>query len=265
MLQRKQNEKEFHNYKTEAKSGVETTNKHLDFRERFYHATWRSQIFLHQWILGRCQGKIVLDYGCGSGVITYFIAEKGANLAVGIDISDMSIKAGIKRYNKEGVSSRMRFALMDAERLGFTDSSFDIINCHSILHHLDLQRAYSELARVIKPNGEIICNEPLAHNPIIQCYRRMTPKLRTRWEIEHMLDRRSVALANEYFGNVQTRFFGLATLVAAPLYGLPGFNFMLKLMEFIDSLLLRLPGLKWQAWQIIIVLSQPRTRPSGRI
>ena len=265
MQARKQKEKEFHNQKIEAKTGVETTCRHLGFREKFYHATRRSQIFVHQWILRRCQGKIVLDYGCGSGSITYFIAEKGANLAVGIDISDTSIEAANKRHNREGASSRTCFVLMDAERLGFTDSSFDIINCHSILHHLDIQRAYSELARVIKPNGEIICNEPLAYNPIIQCYRRMTPKLRTRWEIEHMLDRESIALANKYFGNVQTRFFGLATLVAAPLYGLPGFNYMLKLMEFIDSLFLRLPGLKWLAWQIIIVLSQPRTRPSGRI
>ena len=254
---RKQKEREFHNRRIEASQTDEATYRLLTSNKKFYSVTRGSRDFIRQWILQRCQNKRVLDYCCGIGNFTCFIAKDSAE-TVGIDISEVSIEACKKRAIDEKVDKKVSFLVMDAENLEFGGGSFDIIVCMGILHHLDIQRAYSELARVLKPDGEIICAEPLAHNPFIQLYRKMTPHLRTEWEAEHILTGSSIKSAEKYFGRVETRFFHLATLAAVPFRNLPVFSFILSLLEVVDGVLLKIPILKWQAWQIVFVLSQPK-------
>lgn len=254
---RKQKEREFYNRRTEASQRDEFTYKRLTYSKKFYSVTRKSQTFLRRWILQRCQKKRVLDYCCGIGAFTCFLA-KGSAETVGIDISEVSIEACRKRAIDEKVDKKVSFLVMDAENLEFDNGSFDIIVCMGVLHHLDIQRAYSELARVLKLDGEIICAEPLAHNPLIQLYRKMTPHLRTEWEAEHILTRSSIKSAEKYFGKVENRFFHLATLAAVPFRNLSVFNFILSLLEAVDGVLLKTPILKWLAWQIVFVLSQPK-------
>jgi hypothetical protein len=61
----------------------------------------------------------------------------------------------------------MSFEVMDAEALAFRDSSFELICGTSIIHHLDLPRAFSELRSVLTADGVEISFEPLGHNPLI--------------------------------------------------------------------------------------------------
>src|SRR4051812_14694807 len=53
----------------------------------------------------------------------------------------------------------------DAERLPFPDDSFDLVFGHAILHHIpDLDRAFAEFRRVLRPGGRIaFCGEPSRH------------------------------------------------------------------------------------------------------
>jgi SAM-dependent methyltransferase len=53
----------------------------------------------------------------------------------------------------------------DAERLPFADESFDLVLGHAVLHHIpDLDRAFAEFARVLRPGGLVaFCGEPSAH------------------------------------------------------------------------------------------------------
>jgi SAM-dependent methyltransferase len=50
----------------------------------------------------------------------------------------------------------------EAEELPFADSSFDIVFGHAVLHHIpDLERAFGEFARVLRPGGVVaFCGEP---------------------------------------------------------------------------------------------------------
>lgn len=257
MEERKRKEAEFHN-KLRAKALKEDKTKYeyLTSNRKFYSVVRSSRAFINEWLLQRCPNKKVLDYCCGDGGVSLFLAKNGAEVT-GIDISKVSIEAAKKGAIGEGVEKNTSFWVMDAENLDFEDNYFDIIFCGGVLHHLDIQRAYPELARVLKPSGEIICGEPLAYNPIIQLYRKMTPHLRTEWEAEHILNRGSIELAKKYFGKVETRFFHLATLAAVPFRNLAGFSSILSLLESVDGVLLKLPILKWQAWQIVFILSQP--------
>jgi ubiquinone/menaquinone biosynthesis C-methylase UbiE len=53
----------------------------------------------------------------------------------------------------------------DAERLPFADASFDLVFGHAVLHHLpDLEQAFGEFARVLRPGGWIVfAGEPSRH------------------------------------------------------------------------------------------------------
>lgn len=224
---------------------------------KFYSITRRSQKFVNNFLIKNCSGKRVLDYCCGDGDLTIFLAENGAE-AFGIDISSVSIQKAKKRAKNKELKN-VSFLVMDAEKLKFDDNFFDLIVCSGVLHHLDIKKAYQELSRVLKPEGKMICDEPLAYNPIFQIYRRLTPHLRTKWEMEHILKEKDIKLAERYFGKIEKRFFHLFTLLAVPFRNIPFvFNPILDFLEFIDSLILRLPLIKWWAWQIIFILSRPK-------
>ncbi|MBC8275683.1 MAG: class I SAM-dependent methyltransferase [Chloroflexi bacterium] len=257
MEERKRKEAEFHD-KVRAKALREDKSEYerLTFSTRFYSVVRSSRAFVNGWLLERCPNRKALDYCCGNGEVSLFLAKNGAEVT-GIDISGESIKNAKEDAIREGIEKNASFLVMDAENLDFEDNCFDVAVCSGILHHLDIERAYAELARVLKPGGEIICNEPLAYNPIIALYRKMTPHLRTEWEAEHILTRGSVELAKKYFGKVETRFFHLASLAAVPFRNLPGFRSILSFLEAVDGVVLKLPGLRWLAWQIVFTLSQP--------
>lgn len=256
MEERKQKEIEFHNIRAKALRENESEYEYLTSNKKFYSVVRSSRAFVNDWLLQRCSNKKVLDYGCGAGGVSIFLAKNGAEVTE-IDISGESVKDAKEKAISENVENNTCFLVMDAENLDFEDDYFDIAVCSGVLHHLDIQRTYPELARVLKPSGEIILDEPLAYNPIIHLYRKMTPHLRTEWEAEHILTKSSIELAKKYFGKVETRFFHLATLAAVPFRNLTGFSSILSFLEAVDVVLLKLPVLKWQAWQIVFTLSQP--------
>jgi hypothetical protein len=86
----------------------------------------------------------------------------------------------------------------------------------------------------------------------------MTPHLRTEWEVEHILRKENFEVAKKYFNKVELHFYYLFTLLAVPFRKLPIFITLLSILEKVDNLILKLPFIKWQAWQIVFVLSEPK-------
>lgn len=224
--------------------------------KRFYRVTRSSRERVSEWMRANCPGKLALDYCCGLGGKAVQLAQHGA-VVYGIDLSPIELKTAEGRAKDAGVADKITFQVMDAEQTTFADDTFDLIVCSGVLHHLDLARAYPELARIIKPDGEIICIEALAHNPLIHWYRRRTPHLRTAWEVEHILTVQDIAKAKRYFGVVRSEFYHLAAIAAVPLYNTALFLPALKALELVDAFLCRIPGVRRMAWQAIFTLSKP--------
>jgi len=227
---------------------------------KYYSIERKSRNFVLNWLYQQCVGKEVLDYCCGNGEDSILLAKHGVKKITGIDISGVSIDNCNVSAISEKVSNTASFQVMDAENLQFKDSVFDLITEYGCLHHLELEKAFYEIARVLKPGGKVICNEALGHNLMIQLYRKLTPGLRTKFEAAHILKKKDLVLAKRYFGKVECRFFHLFTLCAVPLRNTPLFEFVLRLMEFIDYIVLKIPVLKWQAWQVVFILSEPRKK-----
>jgi SAM-dependent methyltransferase len=159
-----------------------------------------------------------------------------------INISERELEHG--RNLAATTRNKPNFLLMDANNLQFSDSSFDIVYGAGILHHLDYERALSEVARVLKPGGVIVFAEPLDINPVGRIVRWLTPKARTK--DERPLRRPEIKLLYKYF-KCNLIFEGMFSIPVSVLVGALGMhanNKLLHLMYFVDRALLRLPGIR---------------------
>ena len=138
-----------------------------------------------------CNKKKFLEYGCGTGSNSGIWLKFGAILT-GIDISEAGIKKAKEWSNQNNKTAE--FYVMNAEKTDFKDNTFDIVAGSGILHHLNLDSSYAEIARILNSTGSAIFIEPLGHNPIINLYRALTPKMRT--EDEHPLKVNDLKLLN---------------------------------------------------------------------
>jgi SAM-dependent methyltransferase len=221
---------------------------------KFYTAVSGSRDFYDDFLLANSPNKDVLEYGCGPGFEALFIARM-ASTVTGIDISDKAIEQATERARREHAENAT-FRTMDAESMDFADDSFDLICGMGILHHLDLHKSLSEIARTLRPGGKAVFIEPLGHNPLINLYRKFTPELRT--EDEHPLLMKDLKSMTPYFRKIEARYFHFSSIMAVPFRRLPGYALLLKALDAADGALFKLmPFARKYAWQVVIVFSQP--------
>jgi SAM-dependent methyltransferase len=136
--------------------------------------------------------------------------------------------------------------------MSFPDESFDVVFGSGILHHLDLHASLHELSRVMRPGATGLFWEPLGHNPAINAYRDRTPHART--EDEHPLLASDFDIVRRYFSHCELEYFGLFTIASIPFRNSAAGPFIRRVGEAIDSVVLQIPGLQWQAWYVLIRL-----------
>jgi ubiquinone/menaquinone biosynthesis C-methylase UbiE len=233
------------------------------FKEHFsnvkYYSIQKSlEDYETAWLRERCQpGTRVLDYCCGSGENGILAAKCGATV-VGIDISPEGITNAEENARTAGVGTLCTYEVMDGEDLKFPDNSFDVIVVYGALHHVDLDRAMRECTRVLRPGGQMLALEALRHNPIIHAYRKLTPKLRTPWEVDHILGVPEIRHCRLYFESVTTRYFHLVSLFAVPFRKTPLFVPLRNLLDRIDQFILRWEPIGKYAWVSATTLANPK-------
>jgi 2-polyprenyl-3-methyl-5-hydroxy-6-metoxy-1,4-benzoquinol methylase len=215
----------------------------------------RSFAFYRSKLGDKLENKQVLEYGCGEGSYAFWLARKGAAVT-GIDLSDVAIEQAQETASREHLEA-VQFRVMNAEALGFGEDSFDMICGTGILHHLDLEKAFPEIARTLKPNGKAVFVEPLGHNPFINLYRKCTPRMRT--VDEHPLLIGDLARAENFFQKVETHYFQLLTISLAPFRKTRFIKAIAEILDAMDQSLFRaVPYMRRYAWQIVLELSEPR-------
>jgi SAM-dependent methyltransferase len=247
---RKQEEASFH----DADREDHRDEKVVEGNRRFYDAADPPRRHLSERVAALSRGSVALDYACGNGKMTLQMAKAGAELAVGIDISETSVRNSIENAAAAGFSSKTRFLQRDCESTQFPDASFDFVLCSGMLHHLDLNRAFPELHRILRPGGRVFCAEALNYNPFIKLYRRMTPQYRTDWEAEHILSMRDVRFAERWFSVENLRFFCMAAPLGALMPSGPLRRAVIGVGHSIDSVLTRTPVVRLWSWQFMFEL-----------
>src|ERR1700759_5045555 len=96
-----------------------------------------------------------LEIGAGTGYFSLNLLQAGVvSHATCTDISPGMIRT--LNVNAERLGLTVRTARAYAESLPFADASFDLVVGHAVLHHLpDLERAFAEFHRVLRPGGRI--------------------------------------------------------------------------------------------------------------
>ena len=223
--------------------------------DRFYRTLTAAHRYQLRLLETAVAGSEVLEIGCGTGELSRRLAATAAKV-VGVDLSEGRVERARRKLTEQerGVLS---FRAMDAEHLDFPADTFDVVCGGAILHHLDVARALGEVARVLKPDGRAIFLEPLGHNPLVNCYRRFSPEVRT--VDEHPLLSGDLERAR-CFAGIEVEYFHLLALGALPLALLhePTARAVARPLEMLDRLLFKLvPPARKLAWMVVVELSGP--------
>jgi SAM-dependent methyltransferase len=260
MEERKQKEIQYYDEKAEVlmKQGS-LVGTEGDF-EGFKPNDLSSFSFCYKLLEENCKRKKVLDYGCGNGVHTVFLAKTGAEKIIAIDLSEKSMEIAREKAKREGVEEKIEFLAMDCEKTDFPDNSFDVIFDGGTFSSLDLNKAIPELARILKSSGVLIGIETFGHNPLTNLKRKINKATgkRTGWAAEHILRMDDLKMIKSYFNDINVSYFHLISWAAFPFLRFPGGKYFLKFLGLLDKIFLSVPFLKKYAFKVAFVLSNPK-------
>ena len=100
------------------------------------------------------QGKRVLDVGCGGGILSESMAEKGAEIT-GIDLGEKALKVAQLHQLESG--TQVDYRLISAEDLATQQpANFDVVTCMEMLEHVpDPEAVVRACAQLVKPGGSV--------------------------------------------------------------------------------------------------------------
>lgn len=247
LVDRISHEREFHN---------QLEREPLSYRmvriasEIFYNKDEDGVLWGPVWRSLDLRGKTVLDYGCGSGGFSCVLALRGARVH-GNDISEYLISRARAESARHNVA--VEFSVGDAHYTGFPPATFDYVFGNGILHHLDLDKAYREIARVLKPGGKAYFMEPLVGHPVVQAIRWATPNRRTEDEQPMTFSAIERARAAELVPALRTHYLTALAALPSVLLGRSFGKAAVRALDAFDQSLFRVaPGLREHAWLSLI-------------
>ncbi len=99
----------------------------------------------------------VADLGCGSGLLTRWLNDKGFD-AVGADFSESLIDIA----RQENPS--LEFSIADIKATPYPANAFDLVTSALVIHYEpELHPVFAEMARILKPGGQAVFS---MHHPM---------------------------------------------------------------------------------------------------
>lgn len=99
-------------------------------------------------------GEVAIDLGCGTGIYSIWLAEKGLSVT-GVDLSNEMLKVAIEKSNHKNLSIDYKQA--DLHHLPYEDHTFDLVVCNIVLEFVDSpELVIAEGLRVLKKGGRLV-------------------------------------------------------------------------------------------------------------
>jgi len=145
------------------KSTLQTDAVHVEWEksyrtkenEKFYEEAFDYIIS----VLNPPKGSTFLDVGCGICAHSIRLARRGFYVQA-VDFSESALKMAESQIQSSGLQDKIKLQREDVLSLSFKDQSFDYILCWGVLMHIpDIEKAISELSRILKREGTLIISE----------------------------------------------------------------------------------------------------------
>lgn len=99
-------------------------------------------------------GKLVLDVGCGGGILSESMAQRGAQV-MGIDLAEKSLQVAQLHALEAGIQLEYRCVTVEALALE-KPQFFDVVTCMEMLEHVpDPASVVRACAALVKPGGHV--------------------------------------------------------------------------------------------------------------
>ncbi|MEM7204196.1 MAG: class I SAM-dependent methyltransferase [Planctomycetota bacterium] len=216
-------------------------------------------------LLGDLRGKTVLDVGTGTGFLSIAMALRGARV-LSIDVSEEALFRARRRAQRNRVDDRIQLLQCDCAALALPDDAVDAVVGNFILHHLELEPAAREIARVLRPGGRACFLETFDALGVFRLAKRHVvgrfgiPRMGTL--DERPLDRGDVRMLRSCFGGrARTHAPSVLCMRLVPYYiRALQWRPVSALFEFGDAMAARIPPLRWATYHRLIELggSDPR-------
>lgn len=117
----------------------------------------QAQQNMHEKIAGKLdlsEEELVLDAGCGEGVVAEYLAEQHDSNVAGITLVPFEARTAQERNEASGTDEDTAFFVMDYSEIAFPDDTFDaVFTTESLCHSPDINRTLGEIYRVLEPGG----------------------------------------------------------------------------------------------------------------
>jgi SAM-dependent methyltransferase len=195
------------------------------------------QAGVRQWMLNRllapAPGDVIIDLGCGSGRSIVWNHPSGAAI-VGIDVAPYFAQEALERGD---------LVLGDLRRLPFADGAFDKAYALDVFEHLSretLAVVMAEIARVVKPGGQVFAYSHVRKNSRLAGGLRAINRLARQLEHAGLIDLRQERLRKADHVNPLADIPDLERVAAAAGFRIAKIRYYTPLIgAFVENLLMR--------------------------
>lgn len=125
-------------------------------------ASHRTVLRMAELLQGLKPGAVVLDIGAGFGGAARVLAREHGARVTCLNLSEVENERNRKLTEEQGLSNSVDVVHGSFEAIPEPDNAFDIVwSQDAILHSGNRTKVLSEIARVLKPGGELIFTDPM--------------------------------------------------------------------------------------------------------
>lgn len=118
---------------------------------------WKRLKYAYRKTMNHGSGLRVLDFGCGSGVMSYMLASAGHQITA-VDVEFRPLE---KVKSKISFPANVNFREGDLTAMDIEPLSFDVILALDVLEHIETPESlYKCFAKILKPGGVLIVSGP---------------------------------------------------------------------------------------------------------
>jgi SAM-dependent methyltransferase len=114
---------------------------------------WNLNIHYHRVFLDAApaDARTALDVGCGDGLLTFDLAERGLDV-IGVDPHAASIE---RAGSDPRATARTNFVCGDVFTSDLQSGSFDLVAASAVLHHIDARAGIRRMKQLVRPGGVV--------------------------------------------------------------------------------------------------------------